>query len=120
MSVTLSVDNLFARIQRDGPIFVSGLLLLDEDHTALHDPDTDRSVLILDASATEAVRLALGPTNGYLGGALMQAWVRPGSTGPELHTVYWVVLGNLESDPPSRWGPRVSVRPVPPEFDYRR
>jgi hypothetical protein len=46
--------------------------------------------------------------------------VRDAFAGAELHEVYWVLLGDLENDPPTLWGPHIQVRPVPPQFDYAR
>ncbi|HEY1189120.1 MAG TPA: hypothetical protein VGE74_15810 [Gemmata sp.] len=75
------------------------------------------SAPLADPEACAAVRAALPPPGEYLGGALMQVWVRD---GPELHGAYWVLLGDLEEAPASEWGPRVPVRPVPSEYDYVR
>jgi hypothetical protein len=120
LTVTLSVKHMPAQVGQHGPVFVAGRLWLDAAGARLFEWDDDRSVPLTDAEACEAVRAALPPPGEYLGGALLQAWVRAGPGGPELHGVYWLVLGVLEGKPPSKWGPRVAVRPVPPEYDGAR
>ncbi|OWK40518.1 hypothetical protein FRUB_05437 [Fimbriiglobus ruber] len=71
---------------------------------------------LVDTEACAAVRATLPPPGEYLGGAVMQVWVRDGAGGPELHDVYWVQLGE-ENEPMSRWGPQIFVRPVPSQYD---
>jgi hypothetical protein len=120
LSITLSVKHTAAHADRAGPVFVSGRLLLDATGAKLFDWDDDFSLLVADDEACDAVRATLSQPGEYLGGALMQTWVRTGADGPELHTVYWLVLGDLERDPPSKWGPQINVRAIPPEYDYVR
>lgn len=120
MSITLSVRHLPGQIGRDGPVFVAGRLWLDHTGARLFDWDGDDAVPLADPEACAAVRAALPPPSEYSGGALMQAWVRDGPGGPELHGAYWVLLGDLQNAPASEWGPRVEVRPVPPQFDSAR
>ncbi|VTR97804.1 hypothetical protein [Tuwongella immobilis] len=117
MSITLSVRELLAHVNWDGPLFVAGRLWLDADGARLFDWDSDACVPLADPVACEAVRAALPPGGEYLGGALMQAWL---GAGPQLHTAYWILLGDIQHEPASRWGPRVAVRPVPPQFDFAR
>jgi hypothetical protein len=120
MSVTLSVKHLAAQLDQPGPVYVAGRLWLEAEGARLFDWDSDLSAGVADPQACAAVRAALPPPGEYLGGALLQAWVRGGPSGPELYGVYWVVLGDLENERPAQWGPKVEVRPIPPQYDTAR
>ena len=119
--ITFSVKNLTAQIGREGPLFVAGLLLLDETGAQLFDWDhEEQSVPVSDPDACAAVQAALPSPSEYFGDALMMAWVQRGPDCPELHSVYWVLLGNMNDESESRWGPQINVRPVPSQYDYVR
>jgi hypothetical protein len=124
VSLTLSVKMLPARPEENPwyrePVYLAGWLLLDDLGAWLHDWEVDRSVPLCDPETMTAMRGVL-PPGDFLGAALLQAWVRAGSSGLELHTAYWVQFfdpGNGAG--PDRWGPEVSVRPVPDQYEGRR
>lgn len=116
MTVTLAVKHLSAQVGRGGPVFVAGRLWVDAAGARLFDWDGDDSVPLADPEAFAVLRAALTPPGEYLGGSLLQAWVRAGPHGPELYDAYWLALGDMEGE----WGPRLIVRPVPPEYDFAR
>ncbi len=120
MTLTLSVKHLTAFPRDAGPLFVTGILWLDAAGATLYDEDGAQVVPLADPEACAALRATLPPPGEYLGGALLQGWVREGPDGPELHGIYWVLLGDFQRAPPSRWGPEVPVRPVPREYDDSR
>lgn len=101
------------------PCYVGGRLWIDAAEARLYDHDRDDlSLPFIDPEAVAAVRAVLPPPHEYLGGALMQCFVRLGPSGPELYGVYWIALrGNAEY---WNWETSVEIRPVPPEHEYRR
>ena len=125
MSMTLAVKNLpkqnggYQHFR--GPVFIAGWLWLDADGAKLFDWESGGSVPLCDTEACVAMRACLPPPGEYLGGALLQVWVRESSSGPELYDAHWVDF----FDPGGefgvvRWGMRVFVRPVPPQYDSSR
>ncbi len=106
-------------VNSDSPLVLGGRLMVDADGARLFDWLSDENVVIADADACRALREALPPVGEYLGGAILQAWVRAGAQGPQVCEVYWVLLG-VDGGSPTRWGPRVPIRPVPPEYQYER
>jgi hypothetical protein len=121
MTLTLAVCNLPNRPELfqyyKKPLHVSGNLLLDSSGARLYDWNNEVSVLLADPEACAAIRAALPPPGEYLGGAILHAWVREGPDGAELHTVYRVILGDLQREL-SVGGTELVVRPVPPEHQY--
>ena len=125
MTLTLAVGNLPNETEQfqywsSRPLHVAGNLWLDANGARLYDWNDEVSVLLADPEACAAIRAALPPLGEYLGGALLHCWVRKGPEGAELHSVYWILLGDLQHEPPSKWGPEISVRPTPPEYRGRR
>lgn len=124
MTMTLAVRSLPRQSDQfrhyQGPLFVAGRLWLDSDGACLYGWDSDRSVPLCDPEACNAIRAVLPPPGEYLGGALLQVFVREGANGPELHGAYWVQFFELDERNIHRWGLLVGVRPVPPEHDYFR
>ena len=117
MTLTLAVRHLAGQT---GPVFVAGTLWVDAAAARLFDSGDSRlSVSVADPEAAAAVRRALDGAD-CLGDALLHAWVRRGPTGAELHTVYHIHLFTDGPDGRTTWGPDVSVRPVPPEYDVGR
>ncbi len=103
-----------------GPLFIGGRLWLDSGGARLHDWDSDDSVPLCDSEACTAMRAVLPPSGEYLGGTLLQVFVREGTTGPELYGRYWIQFFELDERGLHQWGAHVGVRPVPPEHDYVR
>ena len=116
MSVTRAVKMLPAHPEENPwyrrPVYLAGWLLLDDSGAWLHDWEVDRSVPLRDPEAVSAIREAI-PPGDYLGGALLRAWVRMGSSGPELHHLYSVHFFEPDAKGgPVRWGEEMSVREV--------
>lgn len=124
VTMTLAVKNLPRRSDqyrhRQGLLFIAGRLWLDSGGARLYDWDGDGSVPLCDSEACTAMRAVLPPPGEYLGGALLQVFVREGAIGPELYGAYWVRFFELDDSGVHQWGACVGVRPVPPEHDYIR
>lgn len=125
MTITLTVrdfnNRVKANIKTNEVFFVYGLLWLDEHEARLYSYYDDSYLPICDPEACEILRSHLSnESNEYLDGALFQTWVSDGANSLEIHTLYWAICGDLDKTPPSKWGDKIFIRPLPDEYDYRR
>lgn len=124
MTTTFGVKHLPASPEAfkrcSGPLFVTGRLLLDCTGAWLYDLDGNDSVPVCDDLACGAIRATIPPPGDYIGGVLLQGFVRSGQSGAELYGIYWIKF--VERDPFGglEWGELVQIRPVPPEEDAYR
>ncbi len=107
------------KVTGDALLYVAARLRLDGDGARLYDHDAEQPVaqfiILADPEACAALRAALPEPRDYLGDVLLLAHLGLGVDGPNLHTVYWIVLGELTEDATIwRAGPKVTVRPAPP------
>ena len=119
MTITLSVRDFINRkkskVKTDEVFFVSGLLWLDEKEARLYNWQDDQSIPIADDEAYGKMRSHF--SGDYLGDALLQTWVRDRDDWLEIYHVYWVAYRDKEQ---VQWSDEISVRPVPPQYDYIR
>jgi hypothetical protein len=124
MTITFGVKHLRscpeAFKRRSGSIFVSGRLLHDCTGAWLYDLDSNDSVPICDDLACGAIRTSIHPPGDYIGGVLLQCFVRSGQRGAELHGIYWIKFVERDQSGNLEWGAVVPIRPVPPEEDAFR
>jgi hypothetical protein len=122
MTITLTVKDLTNwNIQANEVFLVSGILWLDAAEAKLYNWEDDQSIPIRDSEACSILR-ASHLSKEYLGGVLLQAWVRNNNNGLELYSVYWVISCDRDNDPraASIWGEKIVVRPIPDEYHYFR
>lgn len=122
MTITLTVrdfnNRVNANMKTNGVFFVYGLLWLDDYEFRLYNCYDNSSLPIYDPEAYAILRSHL--SNEYLGGALLQAWVSDRVDSLEIHTLYWASCGDLDNDPPSKWGDKIFIRPIPDEYECFR
>jgi hypothetical protein len=123
MTITLTVRDFYDRSLHtnqpwSGVFFVSGILWLDTSTARLYSWQDDRSIPLSDPDACSILRSHF--STDYLGGALLQARVQQDIKGLEFDRVYWVICGDIDHDPPSKWGEKINIHPVPEEYDYAR
>ena len=133
MSISYSVRSLLnpatrPRLRRgttgDVVLYAAGRLWLDADGACLYDHDAPQSSQLLplaDPEACAALRAALPEPGDYLGDVLLLAHLGHGISGLVLHTVYWIVLGELTQDNTVwRSALQVAIRPAPPGYECGR
>jgi hypothetical protein len=124
LTITLSVSTFINReklkVKTNGVFFLSGLLWLDDDGARLYNWEDDQSIILNDPEAYLILRSHL--SNEYLGGALLQAWVKDGNEGLEIYNVYWFASCEPNHNPcaPSKLGEKIIIRPVPEQYQYCR
>jgi len=122
MTITLTVrdfnNRVNANMKTNGVFFVYGFLWLDDYEFRLYNCYDNSSLPICDPEAYAILRSHL--SNEYLGGALLQAWVSDRVNSLEIHTLYWLSCGDLDNDPPSKWGDKIFIRPIPDEYECFR
>jgi hypothetical protein len=97
VTIVLSASNFINRknlnVKTNDVFLLSGLLWLDADGARL-----------------------------YLGGALLQAWIKDGNEGLEIYNVYWLTSCEPNHNPcaPSKLGAKITIRPVPEHYQYCR
>lgn len=129
MSISYSVRNIldpgFWHRPRQGAadklLYVAARLWLDADGARLYDHDADQSVaqsiILADPEACAALRAALPEPGDYLGDVLILAHLGLKRDVLELHTAYWIVLGELtKKDTVWHQGQEIAVRPAPPGY----
>ena len=108
--------------QTDKLLYAAGRLWLDADGARLYDHDAGQtltqSIVIADPEACAILRASLPEPGDYIGDVLLLAHLGLGADGLTLHTIYWIVLGEL-TDGATRWqsGPRIIVRSSPPGYE---
>jgi hypothetical protein len=104
----------------DSPIFISGRLLVEPTGGWLYDLYCEDCIALCDDLACMTICLAVSETDVYLRQALLQAFLRLGASGAEIHTVYSVHFFEQDRTGFTRWGESLNVRPIPREYDAFR
>ncbi|MFM7599992.1 MAG: hypothetical protein ACKO7R_02160 [Pseudanabaena sp.] len=119
MTITLSVEDFINRkkykVKTDQVFFLSGLLWLDEKEARLYNWQDDQSIPFADDETYGKMRSHF--SGDYLGEALLQTWVRDRDDWLEIYHVYWVAFKNKDQ---FQWSDKISVRPVPPQYESFR
>ena len=124
MTIVLSASNFINRknlnVKTNDVFLLSGLLWLDADEARLYNWEDDQSITLNDPEACSILRSHL--SNEYLGGTLLQAWIKDGNEGLEIYNVYWLSSCEPNHNPcaPSTLGGKITIRPVPEQYqDFR-
>jgi hypothetical protein len=124
VTVVLSVSNFISRknlnVKTNDVFLLSGLLWLDADEARLYNWEDDQSITLNDPEACSILRSHF--SDEYLGGVILQAWVKDGNEGLEIYNVYWLSSSEPNHNPcaPSKLGGKITIRPVPEQYqDFR-
>ncbi|WP_103668401.1 hypothetical protein [Pseudanabaena sp. BC1403] len=124
MTIVLSVSNFINReklkVKTNDVFLLSGLLWLDDDGARLYNWEDDQSIILNDPEACSILRSHF--SYEYLGGVILQAWVKDGNEGLEIYNVYWFASCEPNHNPcaPSKLGAKIIIRPVPEQYQYCR
>lgn len=100
---------VLAELPPNRPYFIYGLLHWDTDRAWLGDWRSPLWIPVLDAQALSA--LAAACSEALLAQVRLQGWVIRRQSQTVVEGIYWLEAAG---------GPRLKLRPVPPEYDVAR